>query len=48
MSSSRSVWEDTPEDVRVVYAKGRISRLDPEYRGAREIPWEDGGTTLQA
>ncbi len=48
MSSSRSVWEDTPEIVKVEYAKGRISELNPEYRGAREIPWEDGGTTLQA
>ena len=24
------------------------SEQDPKYRGAREIPWEDGGTTLQA
>ena len=22
--------------------------LDPEYRGTRGIPWEVGGTTLQA
>ena len=24
------------------------SEQDPEYRGARGIPWEAGGTTLQA
>ena len=28
--------------------EGEISEQDPKYRGAREIPWEDGGTTLQA
>ena len=41
-------WESQPEDVRVVYAKGEDSEQDPEYRGARGIPWEAGGTTLQA
>ena len=46
--SSRSVWEDTPKIVIVEYAKEEVSELYPEYRGAREIPWEDGGTTLQA
>ena len=45
---SRSVWEGTPKGVRVVYAKEFISEQYPEYRGTREIPWEAGGTTLQA
>ena len=25
-----------------------VDEQNPEYRGAREIPWEDGETTLQA
>ena len=46
--SSRSAWEGAPQNVRVMYAKGRAGWQYPEYRGAREIPWEYGGTTLQA
>ena len=42
------VWESQPENVIVMYAKTVLSGLDPEYHGAREIPWENGGTTLQA
>ena len=26
----------------------RCTEQDPEYRGTRETPWEDGETTLQA
>ena len=44
----RTVWEDRPEDVKVMYPKSETGRLDPEYCGTRGIPWEDGGTTLQA
>ena len=44
----RTGWETGPKSVRVTYSKILISELYPEYRGAREIPWEDGGTTLQA
>ena len=44
----RSAWEGAPKNVRVVYLKRRTSEQYPEYRGAREIPWEGGGTTLQA
>ncbi len=33
-------------ESRVSEAEG--SRLEPEYRGTRETPWEAGGTTLQA
>ena len=42
----RSEWEGTPKNVIVVYLKRRVSEQYPEYRGAREIPWEDRGTTL--
>ena len=44
----RSVWESAPKNVIVVYSKVEFSELYPEYRGTRGIPWEDGGTTLQA
>ena len=46
--SSRMRWEAQPQKVRVLYAKEKISQLDPEYRRTRETRWEDGGTTLQA
>ncbi len=46
--SSRSAWDGTPKGVKVAYAKGTRSEQDPKYRGARGIPWEVGGTTLQA
>ena len=26
----------------------KVDEQYPKYRGAREIPWEDGGTILQA
>ena len=42
----RSVWESAPKNVIVVYSKVKFSELDPEYRGTRETPWEDRGTTL--
>ena len=42
------VWEGQRNRVRAPYAKTVLSGLDPEYHGAREIPWENGGTTLQA
>ena len=42
------VWESQRNRVRAPYAKTVLSGLDPEYHGAREIPWEYGGTTLQA
>ena len=29
-------------------SEASYSEQYPKYRGAREIPWEDGGTTLQA
>ena len=45
---SRSVWEGTPKKVRVLYAKTKDSEQYPEYCGTRGIPWEYGGTTLQA
>ena len=44
---SRMAWEGQSESVRIAYAKCEAGRLDPEYRGTRGIPWEDGGTTLQ-
>ena len=28
--------------------KDEVGEQNPEYRGAREIPWEGGGTILQA
>ena len=45
---SRRAWEGPPQRVRAPYAKTGAGERDPEYRGTREIPWEDGGTTLQA
>ena len=42
----RSEWEVAPKSVIVAYLKMRLSEQYPEYRGAREIPWEDRGTTL--
>ena len=42
------VWESQPENVIVMYAKRNQSEQDPKYRGTRGIPWEVGGTTLQA
>ena len=46
MNLRRSEWEVAPKNVRVVYLKREVSEQYPEYRGAREIPWEDRGTTL--
>ncbi len=43
----RTAWEGRPERVRALYPKSEAVRLDPEYRGTRETPWEAGGTTLQ-
>ena len=41
-------WNGPPEQVTVLYAKGaRTSAGFPEYHGARETPWEAGGTILQ-
>jgi len=41
-------WNGRPERVRAPYAHTASSvGNDPEYRGARGIPWEAGGTTLQ-
>ena len=45
---SRKAWEGLPQGVRVPYAKTGGGERYPEYRGTREIPWENGGTTLQA
>ena len=41
-------WEGQRYSVKVTYAKGTESELDPEYRRTRGTRWEDGGTTLQA
>ena len=41
-------WNGPPEKVTVLYAKGESAPADvPEYHGARETPWEPGGTILQ-
>ena len=45
--SRRMVWEGQSQKVIVLYPKEKAVRLDPEYRGTRETPWEAGGTTLQ-
>ena len=45
---SRMAWEGQSESVRITYAKCKAGKLYPEYCGTREIPWEYGGTTLQA
>ena len=45
---SRMAWEGQSKSVRITYAKCKAGKLYPEYCGTREIPWEDGGTTLQA
>ena len=45
--SRRTAWEGRPQRVRAPYPKEKTVRLDPEYRGTRETPWETGGTTLQ-
>ena len=41
-------WESRPERVKAPYTKTEQTEQDPEYRGTRGIPWEAGGTTLQA
>ncbi len=41
-------WESQPERVKAPYVKADETEQDPEYRGTRGIPWEAGGTTLQA
>ena len=43
----RTAWEGRPQRVKAPYPKVEAMRLDPEYRGTRETPWEAGGTTLQ-
>ena len=45
---SRIVWEDKSKSVRITQATTDNSELNPEYCGTRGIPWEAGGTTLQA
>ena len=45
---SRMAWEGQSKSVRITYAKCKAGKLYPEYCGTREIPWEYGGTTLQA
>ena len=45
---SGTAWKGRRDSVKVTYAQGDGSGLDPEYRRTREIRWEDGGTTLQA
>ena len=47
MEARRTAWEGRPQRVRAPYPKVEVMRLDPEYRGTRETPWEAGGTTLQ-
>ena len=44
----RTAWEGRPKRVRAPYSKTEAVRLDPEYRGTRETPWETGWTTIQA
>ena len=41
-------WNGPPEQVTALYAKdGKPLAGVPEYHGARETPWEPGGTILQ-
>ena len=47
MKARRTAWEGRPQRVIAPYPKVEVMRLDPEYRGTRETPWEAGGTTLQ-
>ena len=35
-------------DSESLVSEAEADELDPEYRGTRGIPWEVGGTTLQA
>ena len=42
----RNGWEAVPKSMKVAYSKTSESEQDPEYRGTRETPWEDRGTTL--
>ena len=44
----RTAWEGRPQRVRAPYVKEKTDSEDPEYRGTRETPWEDGWTTIQA
>ena len=45
-SVRRNGWEAVPKSMIVAYLKTEVSEQDPEYRGTRETPWEDRGTTL--
>ena len=42
----RNGWEAVPKSMIVAYSKTEVSEQYPEYRGTRETPWEDRGTTL--
>ena len=44
---SRTVWEDRPKKVKVLYVKVIGSEWDPEYRETRGTLREVGGTTPQ-
>ena len=43
-----TAWDGRPKMVIVQYSKTEVGAWYPEYRGTRGIPWEYGGTTLQA
>ena len=43
----RIVWKVEPERVTVPYPNPKVARAVPEYRGARETPWESGRTIFQ-
>ena len=43
----RSVWEGAAQRVIPPYLKAKTARAVPEYRGARETPWESGRTIFQ-
>ena len=47
LSEQKFMGRNTEErESRVSEVKSSVQ--DPKYRGTRGIPWEDGGTTLQA
>ena len=47
LSQAETGWQPIQETIRKSDKDNRQEQ-DPEYRGTREIPWEVGGTTLQA
>ena len=47
-SSEQNLVGKRTEECESHVREVRNIEQDPKYRGAREIPWEDGGTTLQA